>query len=133
MYKARIERRNVVIMMLNSGVFEMPKWLKMMFVSLLSLSIVACSAEKTENSQNEDIEAGQENEVKEDVMTAEGIYVGQVDPHTIEVKIEGEAISLQTTEVDVSFDDIEDGSNVTVEYIENEHGQYVLKSIQVKE
>lgn len=64
------------------------------------------------------------------VISAEATYVGQVDPHTIEVIVEGETINLQTTEIDVNLDEIEDGSQVTIVYYENENGQYMLKSIE---
>ncbi|MGG3887954.1 hypothetical protein [Metabacillus fastidiosus] len=81
---------------------------------------------KEEDSKADEVKKPQSTEVK--TMTA--IYVGQVDPHTIEVVAEGETINLQTTEADINFDEFSDGDEVKIQYYKNEQDQYVLKSMK---
>ncbi|MEC2077850.1 hypothetical protein [Metabacillus fastidiosus] len=89
---------------------------------------------KTETETVEKEEDSKADEVKEpkntEVMTMTAIYVGQVDPHTIEVVAEGETINLQTTEADINFDEFSDGDEVKIEYYKNEQDQYILKSMK---
>ncbi|MED4454485.1 hypothetical protein [Metabacillus fastidiosus] len=89
---------------------------------------------ETETTTVEKEEDSKTDEVKEpkntEVMTMTAIYVGQVDPHTIEVVAEGETINLQTTETDINFDEFSDGDEVKIQYYKNEQDQYILKSMK---
>jgi len=78
--------------------------------------------------------------VQENVLKAEGEYVGEVDTHSVEINIKGTATVFQVDdEVSKQLADISDNSNVTIEYIEKETDaggekvkQYWLKSIKQK-
>ncbi|MFE8702441.1 BsuPI-related putative proteinase inhibitor [Cytobacillus sp. FJAT-54145] len=68
-----------------------------------------------------------------EIISTDAVFNGQADPHTIEVTIDGEAVSLQTLEVtDVDFSKIETGANISIQYYANELGQNVLTSFTVK-
>jgi hypothetical protein len=52
---------------------------------------------------------------------ASGILVGQMDPHTIEVDVEGEKVAFQLTEKAMGqFSSLKDGSEISFVYTEND-------------
>jgi hypothetical protein len=63
---------------------------------------------------------------QEKVMKEEGVFVGRIDTHSIEIDMSSGIKAFQIEE-DVSK--IKEGSKVEVQYVKNEHGQNLLLSI----
>lgn len=101
------------------------------------------SSEVVEENDGEEVEGSDEHEATEEVdPTTEteaniiqdtGAFGGMADPHTIEVATESNGvIALQTLEVEYDFESVEQDAPVAIKYYENEHGQNILTSFEVK-
>lgn len=138
------------------------KFLKILVGCLLILSLAACgtttssdsSKEKEttkeetsakqdqvtnkEDSTNENQTTTEENSSKtegtsdENIVKAEGTYNGQADGHSIEVETADAVMVLDTLESNVNLDQFKSGDKITFEYIANEDGQNILKSIELQ-
>lgn len=132
---------------------EMKRLILMSLTALALLVMTACGTADTDDSANGADEGNGSSEVVEEndevtegtdgeeateeddqeIIQDTGAYVGMADPHTIEVNTESNGtLSLQTGEVDYDFESIEENAHVAIKYFENEHGQNVLTSIEVK-
>lgn len=70
--------------------------------------------------------------VTQDIVQAEGVFIGQMDPHTIELEVDGAIMAFQTLEItDVDFGSIEVDEKVSIQYYKNEHNQYVLQDFSI--
>lgn len=72
---------------------------------------------------------------KADGMTwHQGIYIGQIDTHSIEIQIGEEAKAFQILDVKESFEALQlnDGDSIEFTYINNENGQLVIKELKKK-
>lgn len=98
-----------------------------------SSEVVEENDEATEGTDGEEATEEEDAETDAEIIQDTGAYVGMADPHTIEVNSESNGtLSLQTGEVDYDFESIEENAHVAIKYFENEHGQNVLTSIEVK-
>ncbi len=85
--------------------------------------------------ENEEIEQVEEDEEIEEIEQVEGItekgtYVGQIDPTSIEVMIEGEPRAFMNYEMSQLLEGIEEGDEIEINYIEGENGQLMIQSIK---
>lgn len=63
----------------------------------------------------------------------EGTLVGLMDPHSVEIDINGEKVAFQLSEKAIEqIQAIKDGSSISFEYKENEYGQKVIESFEQK-
>ncbi|MBU5212167.1 hypothetical protein BLX88_14725 [Bacillus obstructivus] len=91
-----------------------------------------------EDSTNENQTTTEENSSKtegtsdENIVKAEGTYNGQADGHSIEVETADAVLVLDTLESNVNLDQFKSGDKITFEYIANEDGQNILKSIELQ-
>lgn len=68
-----------------------------------------------------------------ELLKEEVIFVGLADPHTIEVKTSEGYIALQVDPgLAEELGELSSDTPLTIEYYQNEHGQYVLTDYQVK-
>ncbi len=89
---------------------------------LLGFLVVGCRPDP------EDLDTGVEED-QEVFIQAEGVYVGQIDSHTVEIEVEDQAKAFGLAEgLDVSG--IAEGSKVAINY-ENRAERPVLQSIEV--
>ncbi len=71
--------------------------------------------------------------VKNSFSKGTGVLVGQMDPHTIEIEMEGEKVAFQLT-VDAikQLPSLKEGEQVSFLYIENENGQKLLQKFALE-
>ncbi len=68
----------------------------------------------------------------EDIKTLTGVYSGQIDLNSIEMRIDDEYKAFRLSElakVIISKGTIQVGDVITINYTENEHGQYIIQEI----
>lgn len=119
----------------------------------MTLSIVACGRQNTSNEvdQSEPIQNNTDNNniegnnrenngassgsgqstSRKSTTTVEGVYIGQIDNNSIEVRIDGEPDAYRLT--DQSRDrvtSLENGDKIQFDYYKNQHGQKVIVSFQ---
>ncbi|MDO7908804.1 hypothetical protein Q5741_20680 [Paenibacillus sp. JX-17] len=101
-----------------------------LFVSLLtlsmSLSLAACGPKpqsspsvpaKEETSQNQPETS--EPAAQPEIQSAQGVYNGAADPHTVEIELNGQATAFQLGEgLENTVNDFEEGDKVNIEYLE---------------
>lgn len=83
------------------------------------------SKETVTNSRNNGIE-------NKGIITIEAVYIGQVDPHTIEVETDQETVIIQTSDASIDINEVKDGSRVVISY-KITNGQNVLNHIESAE
>jgi hypothetical protein len=123
------------------------KMLKMITIVGLTLALAACGTGAADESSNGNVGAEQavngsegnssndntSENAKAKVIKEEAAYAGQVDSNSIEVITETETFTLQIGDVkDLDWSSLEQNALVIIEYFENEKGQHVLTSIEVK-
>ena len=95
-----------------------------LLVLLMGFSLVACgnsapALQPTVDNTKETAPAPEPQPEAKDVIEAEGILTGWADPHTIEIRVDGEAMSFQVSEdLQKSLDDIDDEDSVRFKYVE---------------
>ncbi|KDR96338.1 PrcB C-terminal [Peptoclostridium litorale DSM 5388] len=68
------------------------------------------------------------------IKEAAGVLTGQIDNNSIEIKVDGEFNAFRLDEkTRERLDSIEDGSNVSIVYYENEYGQLMLMELEKAE
>lgn len=93
-------------------------------VLMMGFSLVACgnspAMQPPANDTKEQQPAPEQpQEQKSAVIEAEGILTGWADPHTVEIRVNGEAMAFQVGEdVQKLFDDIDDEDTVHFKYVE---------------
>lgn len=66
--------------------------------------------------------------IKNSFAKGSGTYVGQMDPHTIEIDMEGKKVAYQLSdEARNQLSSLQEGGTVSFHYIENEAGQKVIQ------
>jgi len=60
-----------------------------------------------------------------EVITANGIYNGQIDSHSVEIELNGEPVAFSISE-NLSFDDLAEGAKIEFTYIEEENRLLLL-------
>ncbi|WP_160725931.1 BsuPI-related putative proteinase inhibitor [Bacillus sp. USDA818B3_A] len=66
--------------------------------------------------------------IKNSFPNGKGVYIGQIDPHTIEMDIEGEKIAFQLTDTARrQLASLKEGEEVSFYFIVNEQGQKVIQ------
>lgn len=99
-----------------------------LFLLIISMSIVSCSYPT--NIVDKDTVENQKHE-EEFRFFEHGIYVGQIDPHSVEIKINGEPMAFQILEVKELFDllKLKEGDKIEFTYYENKNKELIIKSI----
>lgn len=72
------------------------------------------------------------NDALEDLETVTGVYSGQIDANSIEMKIDNNHKAFRLSDegkITIAEDKIKIGDVITVNYIENEHGQLIIQEI----
>lgn len=118
----------------------MKKFVSFVFILLLAVSVFAgCADEKARDSQKNETKIEQNQKYSEESNTATkgagdivGQYVGQIDGNSVEIEINGEPKVFRTTDLKQDLSGFATKDWVRISYTENEHGQFVLKSIQKK-
>ncbi len=110
----------------------MSRKIKMVGFIVIILAIAAGSmlAQDTGDSDN-DMEAPvEENGVSagQDAVL-EGVFTGQADSHTVELKIDGEYRAFGMDK-GITFEDIEVGDKIQIKYGENENGRTVISGVE---
>lgn len=109
-----------------------------LFLSAL-FSLASCGAAEpseeltnaNEKIDNASLNADGKQKNKPAVMNDLGIYVGQVDPHTVEIETNEGPKAFQLTDQSAKqIDALQPNDNVRFEYIINKHKQNVLQSIE---
>jgi hypothetical protein len=81
--------------------------------------LVLQTIEKAENSSEES-----------ETLTETGVYIGQVDPHTVEVKINGESKAFQlSNEAQQNIENLSENQEITFHYYKNGE-QLIITHIQ---
>lgn len=71
--------------------------------------------------------------VKKSYSKGTGVLVGQMDPHTIEIDIEGKKVAFQLTEeAQKQLPSLTEGEQVSYLYTENDSGQKTIEKFVVK-
>jgi hypothetical protein len=108
----------------------------------LLLIIVSAGCQKTSPKDNAALVKGPElNTVKssdslstdEKVISESGVYTGQIDNNSIEIKINGTAMAFRFTDASkASFEQLKlkEMDNVTVYYFKNSEGQNIILKIE---
>ncbi|WP_246946169.1 hypothetical protein [Bacillus pinisoli] len=119
------------------------KIIKFIPVVGLTLALAACGTTTSDKQVEQATESqvvngssgtSNNNESKSVLLKEEAAYVGQADPHSIEVHTETETLTLQIGKgIDMNWSSLEKNTPVTIEYFKNELGQYELVSIDVPE
>ncbi|MEH7119255.1 BsuPI-related putative proteinase inhibitor [Neobacillus vireti] len=66
--------------------------------------------------------------IKSSFSNGEGVYIGQMDPHTIEMEIQRKKIAFQLTNTAMQqLSSLKEGETVSFVYIENDKGQKVIQ------
>lgn len=72
-------------------------------------------------------------QLEEKIIDETGVYIGQADPHTVEIETANGAQSYQLSEaVMEDIVELKKDDEVTFQYVKNEFGQLVIKSIHKK-
>ncbi|KMJ59021.1 hypothetical protein AB685_08070 [Bacillus sp. LL01] len=120
----------------------MKKLAILMFSLVMILS--ACGTSTTNNvGQNESIEEtsgannnnGESNEEAQDANIQEsvGVFKGWADNHTIEVETDNGYVTYYITpEMQDAVNALEEGSEVSIAFFENEEGRLELQSVEAK-
>ncbi len=66
-----------------------------------------------------------------DIIKINGVYVGQIDSHSIEIKINGESKAFEIENIIQPFEslNLEEGEGVMLSYVKNDSGQLVINNI----
>ncbi|MEW9121976.1 MAG: hypothetical protein AB2421_04625 [Thermotaleaceae bacterium] len=108
----------------------MRKITALLLTGTLMISLLAgCVSRGPKPGEETPPPANQNQSEEENWVTAEGIYVGQIDSNSIEIEINGEAMAFRIEEVQEQFEEIEEKDKVQIKYLENEYGQLILKEI----
>lgn len=100
-----------------------------MFIMCL-IALSSCAKETTTNENPE--KPADENKVE--LIKASGTYVGQVDPHTIEIEFEDGAKAFQITEDQaIKIKELQTGAGISIQYVKNDKGQLELKELKVNQ
>ncbi len=87
----------------------------------------ACGLQQSETTQEVNSD---NNEKTSDVLEKTGVYVGQIDGHTIEISIDGEGETYYTPPaIAEEVLELEDGVSIKFSYFKNENGRYELIEI----
>jgi len=79
-------------------------------------------------AKEEEAKAVKNLNIKNSFSNGEGVYIGQIDPHTIEMDIEGKKIAFQLTNLAMQqLPSLKKGETVSFVYIENDQGQKVIQ------
>lgn len=102
-------------------------------IGLLGIGILAgCASAEPKGTAENSPPASQEQMQGEGLLAAEGIYVGQMDANSIEITVKGEPKAFRIEEIKDQFPKLQENDPVQVKYIENEHGQLMIKEIWKK-
>ncbi|MCM8711488.1 hypothetical protein M2651_10690 [Clostridium sp. SYSU_GA19001] len=126
------------------------------FLSILLLitGLTACSTSKIENNQKVSVSEQSKSEPasvsadtstkdnktdkpteKQNLTTSSGIYVGQIDGNSVEIKVDNKPTAFYFSDaVKESFDSnaYKEGCKVEITYYKNNNGQTILNSIKIK-
>lgn len=91
-----------------------------LLMTALGFSILTGCIKKGENENPSSV-----LQEEEDFISEEGVYVGEIDSNSIEVIVEGEAKAFR-------IEELQENDKVKIKYIENEHGQLIVKEIEKK-
>jgi hypothetical protein len=121
---------------------------KMKKIEILMFSIVmvlsACGTSATNNVVNNDSNEGTSGTTNNNEESTEetpdatiqesvGVFKGWADNHTIEVETDSGYVTYYVTpEKQEEVEAMEEGSEVTISFLENEEGRLELQSIQAK-
>ncbi len=104
------------------------------------LMITACSVPQNEDHlkekksmEREGNEMGSSNNTdanEQEVATVKGMYIGQIDSNSVEIEVDGEPRAFRITDLKKSIETINESDPVKVQYVENEYGQLMVKSIE---
>lgn len=115
------------------------KLVSILLILIMALSLTTgCTGEKagepeggqkkttgvTNNEQQETVNKGEEDVI--------GQFIGQVDPHSVEIEINGEPRVFQTTQLKQDISTFDTKEWVKISYIKSENGELILKSIEKK-
>lgn len=109
----------------------------LLFLLLLGIAACGTSDQVEDDGNNSETQKAEENETKIDneneqaVINDLGIYVGQADPHTIEIETNEGPKAFQLTEKSTEqIKALQPDDKVKFQYIVNENKQNVLQSIE---
>lgn len=87
--------------------------------------------ESNETSETDETSEGENAQGEPIIMNDLGIYVGQADPHTVEIETNEGSKAFQLTEQSsAQIKELQANDKVRFEYYVNEHEQNVLQSIE---
>ena len=104
-----------------------------LLIAVLGIGILAgCSNAEPKVGGENSLPISQEQPQEEPFLKAEGIYVGQMDSNSIEVMINAEPKAFRIEEIKEDLPKLQENDEVQIKYIENEHGQLIVKEILKK-
>ncbi len=122
------------------------KNLSLLLVLLLIISLISlgCAGDNNNNNTNPDqtpiegegggdIEDGNETEDENQEQTIEGTFTGWIDSNSFEVISNNVPYAIRISEDVVMPDDTLDGRTVRITFVTNEHGQNIIREIEVIE
>lgn len=90
--------------------------------------------EVNNNNETEEVESNEENEANDEkkaILTDLGLYIGQADPHTIEIETnEGSKAFQFDSSMSSDIEALQKDDEVQFTYYVNEHDQNVLQAIE---
>ncbi len=111
----------------------MKKIISFLLIAVLGIGILAgCASSEPKVEGEIPPSIPQEQPQEEPFLKVEGIYVGQMDSNSIEVMVNGEPKAFRIEEIKEEFPALEENDEVEIKYIENEHGQLIVKEILKK-
>lgn len=100
--------------------------------SVKQTSTSTSKSTSTSATTSKSTSAAADSTAQTDLIQKEGTYNGQADPHTIEVTVDGEVLSLQVDDsLQPELSKISDGDSIKLEYTVNANKQNELKSISM--
>lgn len=99
-----------------------------LMILLILIITSACGMKQSDASK--EVNSDQREETS-NVVEKTGVYVGQIDGHTIEISINGEGETYYTPPaIAEEVLELEDGVSVNFSYFENDKGRYELTKIK---
>ncbi|MFT9485871.1 MAG: hypothetical protein ACH0QD_00610 [Tepidibacillus sp.] len=108
-------------------------WMVILLISLILIfSTVSCSNKNEQTTPNEELKTGTEEPNQQtETFQDQGIYTGQIDNNSVEIRTKNEIMALQLTdEVRQVIETLVENDEVTFEYEKNKVGQLILTKLE---
>lgn len=107
-------------------------FLFLLFVLVIAMAAFGCANESADDNNEPDTDGDGQNQSDVE-QTVEGEFVGWADSSSFEVMQDNTPYVIRTSEAVMMPDDALEGRTVRVTFVRNDHGQNIIKTIEVLE